>query len=172
MPAKDATGKQNHLMGFIVGLGDRALRTVEHIGSLTYLFADTIRWVARGIGPGRARVGKIAIIAQICRVGVASIFIVSLVSGAIGFILALQMAPPLDKLGQVELVPNIVAVAVARELGPLVAAIVLIGFAGAAIAAELGTMAVATRSSRRCAGARDQSRSVSSWCHACWRPRS
>ena len=37
---------------------------------------------------------------------------------------------------------NIVGVAVLRELGPLIGAIVLTGFAGAAIAAEIGTMVV------------------------------
>jgi len=48
------------------------------------------------------------------RIGVQSIFIVSLVSASIGFILALQMAPPLESFGSVELVPNIVGVAVFR----------------------------------------------------------
>src|SRR5690606_15710918 len=71
-----------------------------------------------------------------------SIFIVSLVSFSVGLILALNMAPPLDQFGSRQLVANIIGVAVLRELGPLMAAIVLTGFAGAAIAAELGTMVV------------------------------
>ena len=37
---------------------------------------------------------------------------------------------------------NIVGIAVFRELGPLISAIVLTGFAGASIAAEIGTMVV------------------------------
>lgn len=127
---------------FIADLGVRILRVIEHIGSLWFLFAQAGVWIGRAFTRKRVRLGRVAIVAQIVRIGVSSILIVSLVSGAIGFILGLQMAPPLDKLGQVELVPNIIAVAVLRELGPLVAAIVLIGFAGASIAAELGTMAV------------------------------
>jgi phospholipid/cholesterol/gamma-HCH transport system permease protein len=99
-------------------------------------------WVVRATTNRRIRLGRPAIVSQVVRVGVGSIFIVSLVSGAVGFILGLQMAPPLDNLGQVRLVPNIVAVAVLRELGPLIASIVLTGFAGAAIAAEIGTMVV------------------------------
>jgi phospholipid/cholesterol/gamma-HCH transport system permease protein len=76
------------------------------------------------------------------RVGVRSVGIVMLVSGCIGFILALQMEPPLADFGQTDKIANIIGVAVFRELGPLVAAIVLAGFAGASIAAEIGTMVV------------------------------
>ncbi len=123
-------------------LGARIFSTVRHVGSLSYLLFDATRWLVRGMCQRRVRLGGGAMIAQMVRVGVASMFIVSLVSSAIGFILALQMAPPLDELGQVTLVPNIIAVATLRELGPLVAALVMTGFAGAAIAAELGTMVV------------------------------
>ncbi len=123
-------------------LGDRALGLLEHMGALWFLLLETLRWVVRRFTQKKVRLGRPAMVAQIVRVGVASVFIVMLVSGSIGFILGLQMAPPLDRLGQVELIPNIIAVAVLRELGPLIAAIVLVGFAGASIAAEIGTMVV------------------------------
>lgn len=124
------------------GLGSRAVSLLGHIGELFFLLTEASRWVMRRITSRNVRLGRVAVVAQIVRVGVASIFIVGLVSGSIGFILGMQMAPPLEKLGQVSLVPNIVAVAVLRELGPLIAAIVLVGFAGASIAAEIGTMVV------------------------------
>lgn len=127
---------------FIEAIGAKALATIAHVGELTYLLFDAVLWMVRSCFNRRIRLGRRAIISQTVRVGVQSVFIVSLVSGAVGFILAFQMAPPLDQLGQVELVPNIISVAVLREMGPLIAAIVLIGFAGAAIAAEIGTMAV------------------------------
>ncbi len=127
---------------FVSAVGRRALGVVDHIGAMWYLLAGTGSWVLRACFKRDVRIGRIAIASQTVRVGVQSIFIVSLVSGAIGFILGFQMAPPLDQLGQVELVPNIIAVAVLRELGPLISAIVLIGFAGAAISAEIGTMVV------------------------------
>src|SRR5204863_2733733 len=65
-----------------------------------------------------------------------------LVVYCIGAILALQMAPILRDYGAVDKVADIIGVAMFRELGPLVAAVVLTGFAGASIAAELGTMVV------------------------------
>jgi phospholipid/cholesterol/gamma-HCH transport system permease protein len=68
--------------------------------------------------------------------------IVSLVSACVGLILAFQLAPPLDDFGKRDLIANIIGVAITRELGPLIGAIVLTGFAGASIAAEIGTMVV------------------------------
>ena len=55
--------------------------------------------------------------------------------GVVGLILALQLSPPLDEFGQRPLIAYIIGVAVLRELGPLIGAIVLTGFAGASIAA-------------------------------------
>ena len=127
---------------FVLGVGRRAVQTFEHVGALWVLQIDALRWIGRSCTRRKVRIGRAAIVAQMVRIGVNSIFIVALVSGSIGFILGFQMAPPLDNLGQVELVPNIIAVAILRELGPLIAAIVLVGFAGAAIAAEIGTMVV------------------------------
>lgn len=129
-------------MQTLLSIGSRFAAIFAHIGGLWWLLWEAIGWVARSLTNRRVRLGRAAIVGQVCRIGVSSIVIVSLVSGSIGFILAFQMAPPLDNLGQVELVPNIIAVAVLRELGPLIAAIVLVGFAGAAIAAEIGTMVV------------------------------
>ncbi len=65
-----------------------------------------------------------------------------LVCGCVGVILALQMEPPLADFGQTDKIANIIGVAIFRELGPLISAIVLTGSAGASIAAEIGTMVV------------------------------
>jgi phospholipid/cholesterol/gamma-HCH transport system permease protein len=123
-------------------IGATVLGALDMVGASLFLFLEMLGWVGRSIIQRRTRLGRRAIIAQIVRVGVKSIFIVSLVSGCVGLILAFQLAPPLDQFGQKELVANIIGVAVLRELGPLIGAIVLTGFAGASIAAEIGTMVV------------------------------
>lgn len=123
-------------------IGRKARGVLEQIGGITFLCWDSLVWIWRGLTQRRVRIGRAAVISQIVRVGVRSIFIVSLVSGVVGLILALQLAPPLDEFGQRALVANIIGVAVLRELGPLIGAIVLTGFAGASIAAEIGTMVV------------------------------
>jgi phospholipid/cholesterol/gamma-HCH transport system permease protein len=123
-------------------MGERVLGLIAHVGGVLNLGLDATGWIWRWMTRRRVRLGRAALMTQIVRVGVRSIFIVSLVSGCIGLILALQLSPPLDNFGQRDLVANIVAVAVLRELGPLIGAVVLTGFAGAAIAAEIGTMVV------------------------------
>ena len=111
------------------------------IGGISYMLFDVGFWLQRGVR-GQVRLGRTAFITQIVRVGVRSVGIVVLVCACIGFILALQMQPSLADFGQTDKIANIVGIAVFRELGPLIAAIVLTGFAGASIAAEIGTMVV------------------------------
>jgi phospholipid/cholesterol/gamma-HCH transport system permease protein len=139
--SEEAVRERRGVLGLIEGLGSRLLNVIEHVGAVWFLLVEMTHWLWRW-ATRRTRLGRPAIITQIVRIGVRSIFIISLVSGCVGLILVLQMAPPLEAWGQKELVANITGVAVLRELGPLIAAIVLTGFAGAAIAAEIGTMVV------------------------------
>lgn len=137
---------QETIVRAAVGVLDRWiafwLGVFDLVGALYWLCVDTLSWLWRGMVLRQVRLGLNAITAQIVRVGVRSIAIVVLVSGSIGIILALQTSPTLAQYGQTDKVANLIAVSVFRELGPLVAAIVMVGFAGASIAAELGTMVV------------------------------
>jgi phospholipid/cholesterol/gamma-HCH transport system permease protein len=134
--------RSNLVISFGEFLMRRVIAILDQIGASWQLFLETLGWLLRSLVSRKVRIGRPAIVSQVVRIGVRSILIVSLVSGCVGFILAFQMAPPLDDFGQKDLVANITGVAVFRELGPLIAAIVLTGFAGAAIAAEIGTMVV------------------------------
>jgi phospholipid/cholesterol/gamma-HCH transport system permease protein len=127
----------------ISALGGRVLRIVEFLGGMGWLLRDTAAAAPQGLLTKRGRrLGWDNLWAQMARVGVRSIGIVSLVVFCIGAILALQVAPILDDYGVVSQVADIIGIAMFRELGPLVSAIVLTGFAGASIAAEIGTMVV------------------------------
>ncbi|MEC9374351.1 MAG: ABC transporter permease [Planctomycetota bacterium] len=130
------------ISGFLALIGEKIKVGLDQTGGAWKLLSTASAWIFKALFNSKIRLGRLAIISQIVRVGVRSVFIISLVSFCVGFILAFQMAPTLSDFGQVELVPNIVVVAVFRELGPLIAAIVMTGFAGAAITAELGTMVV------------------------------
>jgi phospholipid/cholesterol/gamma-HCH transport system permease protein len=123
-----------------VNAGLTAYRGICFFGGMSYLLADAVRWTFRGLFLPKVKLGRPALVAQMVRVGVRAIPIICLVQLFIGIILALQMAPILETYGQIELVANVVGVAVFRELGPLISAIVLSGFAGASIAAEIGSM--------------------------------
>ena len=124
-------------------VGRVAVGVLEFLGSLGLLLRDTMRMVHPALVSGRGRrLGWQNLWAQTVRIGVRSVGIVSLVVFCIGAILSLQMEPILKQYGATDKIANIIGVAMFRELGPLVAAITLTGFAGASIAAELGTMKV------------------------------
>jgi len=126
----------------VAALGARIIGLMLIVGGTTLLFIHTTKWLLRSFVRADVRLGRQAISAQIIRVGTRSIAIVMVVSACIGLILAMAMYPPLEQFGQQGTIANIVAIAITRELGPMISAIVLTGFAGASIAAELGTMVV------------------------------
>src|SRR5215203_4665328 len=121
----------------VTNLGARFIASMEFVGGMGFLWTDTVASMPRALLHKRGRrLGWMNLWAQMVRVGVRSVPIVSLVVFCIGAILALQMAPILRDYGAVDRVADIIGVAMFRELGPLVSAIVLTGFAGASIAAE------------------------------------
>ena len=74
--------------------------------------------------------------------GVNALPIIVLVSFLMGVIMAFQGAISLRRFGADIFVANLVGLAMLRELGPLMTAIILAGRSGSAFAAELGTMTV------------------------------
>jgi len=124
-------------------IGARVISGLTYAGGMAGLFGSTLRWAGRGLLTRKARFSGRALVAQMDRVGIRSLGIVVLVQVFIGVILALQMTPPLADYGQQGQVSRIIGVAGFRMLGPIITAVVLSGFAGASIAAELGTMVVA-----------------------------
>jgi len=118
----------------------RLARAVVYVGGMGYLLFDTLIWLSRGLVTRSFKFAWSALAGQMVRVGVRSIAIIVVVQTFIGIILALQLAPTLEAYGSLESIANIVGIAMFRELGPLLSAIVLSGFAGASIAAEIGAM--------------------------------
>jgi phospholipid/cholesterol/gamma-HCH transport system permease protein len=124
-------------------VGGVTLRVVELLGAVGLLIGETAANSPRLVSQQRGRaLAWRNLWFQLYRVGVRSVGVVGLVTYCIGAILALQIGPILAEYGAASRLPDIIAIAMLRELGPLVGAIVLTGFAGASIAAELGTMAV------------------------------
>jgi phospholipid/cholesterol/gamma-HCH transport system permease protein len=76
------------------------------------------------------------------KAGVQALVVVGLISFLTGLIMAFQAVPPLQQFGVELFVVNLVALAMMRELGPIMTAIVLAGRSGSAFAAEIGTMKV------------------------------
>lgn len=123
-------------------LGAAFLGSLMYVGGMTLLLGQFLRWMLAGIFTRPVRFGWRPLAEQIVRVGASSLPIVILVQVFIGVILALQLTPPLAVWGQEGQVARIIGLGGFRMLGPIITAVVLSGFAGASIAAEIGTMNV------------------------------
>lgn len=109
-------------------------------GALLLLFR-TLYWVIAG--PFKKKfVSSEYIFEQMVFVGVRSLSIVFFVTFFTGIVLAMQSAYQLSQLGATMYVAGLVSVSMARELGPVLTALVVAGRVGAAITAQLGSMKV------------------------------
>src|SRR6202451_663876 len=122
-------------------IGSATINGLAYIGGLARLAAASLRAVF--VEPFRGQRFDVSrVIHQAMAVGVEALPIVSLISFFIGTILALDAAYELRKLGAMQLVASTVAIAITRELGPLMTAVVVLSRSGSAFAAEIGTMKV------------------------------
>ncbi len=117
-----------------VGRWQTTLTMLRFVGELTYSLA---RFVV-----GHARVRGRDLLDEIELAGVRSFGIVAVVSFLLGLILAFVGNVTLRPFGASLYVANVVTVAMVRELGPVMTAIVMAGRTGSAYAAQLGTMKV------------------------------
>jgi phospholipid/cholesterol/gamma-HCH transport system permease protein len=79
---------------------------------------------------------------QLDRIGVESLFIILLTGGFTGMVLALQGVVLLTRFGATSFLGSMIGATIVRELGPVLAALMVAGRVGSSIAAELGNMAV------------------------------
>lgn len=108
----------------------------EYAGGLTLLTFESAGFVAR------VRVRAAETLSQCYLLGVQSWIIVVLTSLFTGMVISLESAQQAVAYGFGSLVGSAVAYGTVRELGPMLTAVVVAGRAGAAIAAELGSMVV------------------------------
>jgi len=93
--------------------------------------------------PARRRLWRMPELLRVAdQAGVRALPLIVLLGTLIGLILAFQSAIPMRRFGADLYVANLVAISLLRELGPLLAAVILAGRTGSAFAAEIGTMKV------------------------------
>lgn len=128
-------------MNIIEAIGRLVISTTRHIVSVLGLFFQTIFWII--VGPFKKRTLKReGIFVQMVFAGIGSLIIAFFVAFFTGIVIAMQSAYQLSRFGANIYVAPMVSVGIARELGPVLTALVVAGRVGAAIAAELGTMKV------------------------------
>ncbi len=93
--------------------------------------------------PGRMRMLRLRdLLRYVDQAGVRALPLVLLLGFLIGLILAFQSLIPMRRFGADLFVANLVSISLIRELGPLLAAVVLSGRSASGFAAEIGTMKV------------------------------
>jgi phospholipid/cholesterol/gamma-HCH transport system permease protein len=82
------------------------------------------------------------ILKQMIEIGYYSLPVVGMTAVFTGMVLALQTYTGFSRFNAETAIPNVVVISIARELGPVLAGLMVAGRIGAAMAAELGTMRV------------------------------
>ena len=123
-------------MNFLATLGSVVLALLSEIGKVALFVWETLR---RGAMPPYY---PRQIFQQMIRIGYNSLPVVGLTAFFTGGALALQIYEGGSRFNAENLVSSIVALGITRELGPVLAGLMVAGRVSASIAAELGTMRV------------------------------
>ncbi|MBI5208661.1 MAG: ABC transporter permease [Elusimicrobia bacterium] len=126
------------MIGAFFGAGGRwFLETAESAGQFALMVRSAAFWFLR------SRVEWRQVLIQMLRIGVESTPVVTMTTLFTGMVLALQTGASSNALlNEPFFVGTVVGFSMVMELGPVMSALVVSGRAGAAIAAELGTMKV------------------------------
>ena len=133
--------KKASWMGAWLALGESVLRAGEHVRSFIRLIGQlalNLLRLARAPheGPWRDFSG------HLYRIGATALPITALVGFLIGVVLAYLTAQQLKQFGADIYIVNILGIGLIRELGPMLAAILIAGRSGSAITAQIGVMRV------------------------------
>ena len=124
------------MIGFVQSLGASVLALSRMIGSIVLFTAITLRWLLVPPFYGRQ------IMRQMVDIGYYSLPVVGLTTLFSGMVLALQSYTGFARFSAEDTVATVVVLSITRELGPVLAGLMVAGRVGASIAAEIGTMRV------------------------------
>lgn len=126
-------------MEWVVQLGAGTVRRLDGFGAFCRFCGRTFAWIVVVISQRR---GWHEILYQFYQVGTRSVPVVMVTGIFVGAVLAVQSVQQFKALGMISQMGAIVNISVLRELGPIIAGLVLAGRVGGGQTAELGTMRV------------------------------
>lgn len=124
------------ILQLLTSLGAWAIERVQHLGR-SGLFLVQSLWCCVTPPLKVVRISK-----QVWFIGWKSMLVICLTGVFTGMVLALQGFPTLRRVGSEGFLGPLVALSLIRELGPVLAALMVTGRAGSAIAAEIGIMRI------------------------------
>jgi phospholipid/cholesterol/gamma-HCH transport system permease protein len=141
VPERKGARREGRRTDFLTLVGSESLALWRSCGEMLEFLGMAVQSFAR-FTVGRARFRRSDLVDIIFDCGAAALPIVTLISFLIGLILAFVGAIQLQQFGAQIYVADLVGIAMAREMGAVMTAIIMSGRTGAAFAAQLGTMQV------------------------------
>ena len=126
----------NFVIRFIESIGASILKNLEELGSFMLFVMQVFRWAVRP--PYRMKL----LFDQLYFIGNKSIFIIALSGSFTGMVMAYQTYFGFQLISVDTLVGPVTALGLAKELAPVLTGLIVAGRAGAAMAAQIGTMKV------------------------------
>lgn len=123
-------------MSPITRLGDVVYSSIVSLGDVVLFALVTVGWTLR------RPPAKRTLLPSLYLVGVRSVPVVAITGMFIGMVMAVQTYHQFHRMGLATRLGSMINITVVRELGPVLAATMLAGRVGCAMAAELGTMKV------------------------------
>lgn len=114
---------------------------LQDLSSLYALFKETVAQSVVLLS-NRKKFRRTGVLDQVDEIGAGSLPLVLVVSALLGIALTVLISFQLKEIGALSYIPGFVAVAIFRELGPLITAVIIAGRVGAAFTARIGTMKV------------------------------
>src|SRR5437899_9677902 len=124
------------MVRFFNALGTPLLSFFQYLGEVVLLAADTFRCIFTH------KLRWKLFLNQVVEVGLLSQLVVVITGGFTGAVFSAQTFFQFNKIGMGSAVGAVVSVAICRELGPVLTALMVTGRVGAAMSAEIGTMKV------------------------------
>jgi len=121
---------------FFSRIGKPVIAFLSHVGGIAILFFQTIYWCFQ---PTKQ---KKAVFSQMVFVGIDSLLIIGVTSFLVGMVTAWQTGMAVASFGGKTYIGGVVAVALAREMAPLIVGLMIAGRVGSSFAAEIGSMKI------------------------------
>ncbi len=141
VPERKGARRSQRRPDFLTRLGTSSLSFAAATADFVTFLGEALIGIGRLI-VGRARLRRSDLMLMIEDCGPGALPIIALISFLIGLILAFVGAIQLKQFGATIFVANLVGLAMVREMGAMMTAILMSGRTGAAFAANLGTMQV------------------------------